>query len=262
MIKCNDLTTETLEIVEQCGRLVSSFRDGADINKFAIIFKELEGLSEFSKICRRWNNSNKIRIWYKRKVDAATEEIKKKAEEKLKQEEEQKKAEDELKKAEQKPEEENKEEGKEEELKEGDTEEPNEETIDTTTGAEKEKEVSKVDVAKIQKELDMVKGKLVKAQVEKAGLIIKLVTPIYWDQREQERKKVLISMQSNSGAPSRHSSKKVMLPRKMRRRQTSMFMDKLTKKDVFDSCQSSVLSYFKLDLTYKEILERLEEVYL
>ena len=288
MINGNDLTSEVMETIDELEKLNTSSKETP--TQQITFIENLKTQPEFGKICRRWNNANKIRIWYKRRIDEIKDTFIKNAEEKLKQEKEEKEAEEKAKaekegkktedeKKEDKKEdskentEENKaeegkaEEGKAEEVKtaenkeEDKKEDPNEETIDTATGASKAKEPSGVDMVKINKEIDVIKNKLLKNFLEKADLLTKLVTPVYWDQREQERRRQSLSTKDISSSK-KMSSKRLKMPRKARRKQTSLYMDKIGKKDVFDHCQSSVIAYFKHSATPKDIQDRLEELFI
>lgn len=237
MIKCNDLTSEAIQLIVKLSELRNASRLNPD--NYEAHYKELQHLPEFAKITRRWSNSNKIRVWFAKKIDAETALVKKKLEEKLDQDHKKSAA-------------------KEEENKESLAKEIIEEKKETVGSPTKTQEIHLVaDKLKVEKEMQIVKSKLLKSQIQKAEILIKMVTPKNWDQRDSEVKKVMTFTRSSTSKLEKNSPKKMQIAK---RKQTSTYVG-MGKKEVFDNCQSSVLAYFKLEISAKEFLTALERVY-
>jgi hypothetical protein len=210
MVKCNDLTSEVIQIIIKLSELRSASRHNP--NNFEAHYKELQHMPEFGKITRRWNNSNKIRVWFAKKIDSETAAVKKKIEEKLEQD---------YKKSTAK-----------EEKKEDSAKEIIEEKKETLESPTKTPEIHLVaDKLKVEKEMQILRSKILKSQIQKAEILIKMVTPRNWDQRDSEVKKIMTFTRSSTSKLEKNLSKKVQIAK---RKQTSTYVS-MGKKEVFDN---------------------------
>jgi outer membrane biosynthesis protein TonB len=234
MVKANDLCKE----FSQCSAKVQNVPE----SEFAAKYAELDVLPEFRKLCRRWSSSHKIKSWMASKIKNSETDLVKKAKEKAetdKKVEEEKKAEEEKK-----TEEEKKEEPEEEEK------------IDTNI------KKPEYDQEKVDKDLSTYKSKLLKSFSEYAEFILRLGTPPSWDQKINDRKVSTFASGKDIGGKRGLTKSKTKQPRKMKRKQTSLFMDKLNKKDDKDSCQGSILALFKMEINTKSLWEDMQKIYL